>query len=197
MIDAIKNYLEIREEPISPEGKMTYSGRTIKGYIIDNYGKKLYHRDAVFLNGYGGRLRKRAMGDMMKKYAAQAGITKKIFCHLWRASGITIADSNGVSLNQIMKRSGHTNIQSVMPYMNPNKNETNMKISNALEIKKSLTKPTIEPPKQKINNSIHKDLELKLIKQLANVEISTKVYNDAMGRLKDITNPTIDIEGYQ
>lgn len=121
--DAIKAYLKIRKNPID-------------GYIEDNYRRKLYHKDAVFINKDGRRLQARSINNMMKNYALKAGICKRIHSHLWRASGITIADSNNVPLGQIMARSGHSNIQSVTPYLNANKDETNRNITNALSFNK-------------------------------------------------------------
>lgn len=150
VIEAIKRYLPFREKPILPEGITNYKGRKIEGYIVDNYGRKLYHKDALFLNGHGQRLLSRAMSNMMKQYSVVAGVNKRIYPHLWRASGITIAESNGISISQIMKRSGHTNIESLKSYLHPTKDETNMKISNALKGNKEKIEQQF---KQEQNNS--------------------------------------------
>ena len=42
-----------------------------------------------------------------------------------------------------------------------------------------------------------RELELKLIQQLANGEVSNKVYNDAMGRLQNLNrHPSTEVQGY-
>ena len=48
----------------------------------------------------------------MKNYSIQCGIKKKkIHSHMWRRSGISIADSKNVPLSQILARSGHASIK--------------------------------------------------------------------------------------
>jgi integrase len=157
VINAIKRYLPDRGKPIPPEGIKRYRGRITKGYIIDSYGRKLYHKDALFLNSKGTRLMGRSIDNMMKKYAAKVGILKRIYPHLWRASGITISENNGVSISQIMKRSGHANIQSLKPYLNPNKDEINMKISNALSINNNKSTSESEKTQKTLLNQINPD----------------------------------------
>ena len=71
VILALKKYLDVREKPA-------------EGYIQDNYRRKLYHKDAMFLNGNGERLKARAMNIMMKNYALMSGVAKKkIHTHLY------------------------------------------------------------------------------------------------------------------
>ncbi len=181
-IVAVNNYLQEREQPMSKEEKTSYTGKKTKGYILDNYRRKLYHKDALFLNGQGQRLRSRSMSIMMKQYAAEAGIEKRMFSHLWRATGITISENNGVPISQIMKRSGHTNIVSLKPYLNPKKDETNNRISNALSQKKNVMEPKSEHPQNQFDNSKKqtpnqvteltiKKLELELLNKKADIEL--------------------------
>lgn len=144
------------------------------------------------------------MGKMMKRYAVEVKLDKRLFTHLWRASGITIAESNNVSIGQIMSRSGHNNIQSLKPYINNKKDETTRKISEALNPEHKLTKivvkkqePMPQPEPPSIQDNSLRELELKLIQQLANGEISNKVYNDAIGRLENLNkHPTTEVQGY-
>ena len=66
LIEAIQTYLDIREEPDK------------EGFIYDNYGGKLFHRDAVFLNGTGQRFTSMGIFSMMKRYAVRLKIKKPI-----------------------------------------------------------------------------------------------------------------------
>ena len=197
VIKAIKEYLKVREEPISPEGITTYSGRKINGYIIGNYRQKLYHKDALFLNGNGGRLQERAINNIMQKYAVDIGLKKRIYTHLWRSTGISIADSNNVSLGQIMQRSGHTNLQSVRPYLNPKKDETNMNISTALRFDNRTNnqqpqQPQHQQPQQKSQVDLKEQLTQKFIKG----EITETAYLLALKNLEKTTIETYKV-GYQ
>jgi len=159
VIDAINRYLDVRENPV-------------EGYLEDNYRRKLYHKDAVFLNGNGQRLKGRAINYMMKNYALESGVTKKkIHTHLWRSSGITIADSKNVSLGQIMARSGHTNIQSVTPYLNAKKDLTNRNISKALSCE---TENSTSP---EINKSYSE-----ILKQMRKLEKENKKLREELDR---------------
>ena len=121
MIKAIKRYLEFREPPS-------------EGYTLNNYGKKLFHKDAVFFNGYGQRLTSQAMRHMMKRYSADIGLNKNIYCHLWRSSTITLMDENGMSRSEIAKKSGHRNLQSLDTYLNPRDEVVNKKYHKALSL---------------------------------------------------------------
>ncbi len=122
------------------------------------------------------------MSIMMKQYAAEAGIEKRMFSHLWRATGITISENNGVPISQIMKRSGHTNIVSLKPYLNSKKDETNNRISNALSQKKNVIESKSEYSQNQFDNSKKqasnqvtdltiKQLELELLNKKAEIEL--------------------------
>ncbi len=126
-IEAIMRYFnEFREEPD-------------EGYIIDNYGRKLLHKDAVFLNGTGQRLMEQSMNKMMKKIGVACGINKRIYCHLWRASAISIMYADGVPPADIIKRTGHTSIRSLEPYINLDEDLSTAKCSHSLSLENDST----------------------------------------------------------
>lgn len=115
----------------------------------------------------------------------EAKIEKRMFSHIWRASGITISENNGVPISQIMKRSGHTDIISLKVYLNPKKNETNMRINNALKKDKEV-KPQIELSENYNENSRKQisdsDNEQKI--KLLELELSNKQAEIELIKLK-------------
>jgi integrase len=143
-IDAIKRYLAEREEPK-------------EGFRKDNYRRKKFHKDAIFLYGNGKRLTSPSMRNMMKRYGAKIHLKKNIYNHLWRTSTVTIMDGEGMSLAEIMNRTGHTNVESLTPYLQPNVETSNKKSRNALSLDKpkpepkTETKTPIPPSKPKID----------------------------------------------
>ena len=201
VIHAIDEYLKVREKPISKDGSKSHSGRIIRGYRIGNYRQKLYHEDAVFLSGTGRRLTEKAINDMMKRYAIQCNIKKRMHSHIWRRSGISIADSANVPMSQIMGRSGHSNLQSVKPYLNPHDDDTNSNISNALKPSpkpEPQTKPELEPqPVRPMNQQLiqtNKSVIQRLTQQFSEGKISEEVYLTA---LENLQKNDEDISGYQ
>ena len=120
-ITAIKDYLAVREEPD-------------EGFVLDNYGHELLNSDAIFLNGSGGRFQQQSMRLMLNKYATLSKIGRSIGTHIFRTTTISYCDQSGMSLGEIMQRSGHRNVQSVRPYLKPSADDVNFKSSIALKL---------------------------------------------------------------
>jgi integrase len=160
-IDALKRYKEFKEE-------------AKEGYRTDNYSRKIYHKDALFLNGYGERLTAPAMRLMMKRYASKCGIKKDIYNHLWRATFVTLADSNGASVGQIMLRTGHTNPQSIEPYLNTKIKDSNRALRGIFtkEVKKpEEDKPKPQPPKPREIKSLPEPKTKTLEEEISKAEL--------------------------
>ena len=135
-LEAIKAYLNVREEPK-------------EGHIIDEYSRKLYHRDAVFLNGYGKRLCGVTINNIMKRYAIEMELEKPLYPHLMRATACTIMDERGMTLPQIKEQSGHSNIQSLRTYIRPNKKVIKEKVKASLSLYETQPEPPKPEPKRK------------------------------------------------
>ena len=121
---------------------------------------------------------------MMRNYAIEIGIKKRMHTHIWRSTGISLADSNNVSLGQIMHRSGHTNIQSVKPYLNPKDDEVNTNISNALSFDRPESKPDMQRPKPKQPEPQVSDLKEQLTQRFIKGEITESGYLTALKNLE-------------
>jgi len=180
---SIREYLEVRERPK-------------EGHRLNNYGRKMYHRDALFLDGYGKRLSGQGMYVMMKRYAVEIGLKKNLYPHLWRSSAITLMDANGMTQAQIMAQSGHKEPKSLKTYIRPDRKLISTKVRQALsldntskpetELKPEPQKPKPEP-KKPTDTYIAKpstDIEYNLTMQLANGTISEDTYKYAINNLK-------------
>ena len=182
-LQSIKEYLETREKPK-------------EGHRLNNYGRKMYHKDALFLDGYGKRLSGQGMYVMMKRYALDIGIGKSVYPHLWRSSAITLMDANGMTQAQIMEQSGHKEPKSLKTYIRPDRKLISTKVRQALSLNnikpetelKPEPKPQPKPePKKPTDTYIAKpstDIEYNLTMQLANGVISEDTYKYAVNNLK-------------
>lgn len=86
-VEAVNRYLEARPIP---------------------YDQKC--KDVLFLNKFGKPLSRVAMFKMVKKQAAEAGVTKEISPHTFRHSFATHLIENGADLRVVQEMLGHENI---------------------------------------------------------------------------------------
>ncbi|MCX6665962.1 MAG: tyrosine-type recombinase/integrase [Euryarchaeota archaeon] len=140
-IDSLNEYRRIRPQPA--EG---CKNARSKGEYTDNWGRKLYHKDSLFLNDLGYRFQPNSVNYIMTKYERQLGLPRgSVFPQLWRHSGATRLDASGMSLKEIALQTGHRNTKTLEEvYIQP-KMDTNIraKINKAL----TLNNKTPETPK--------------------------------------------------
>lgn len=140
LIKTLKTYIDTeREEPK-------------EGCVVDNYCNKLYHKDALFLNGYGYRWTELGINKMVKRYAVnlqkqgRLRMDINMHCHLWRHTATTIMSEQGLNVKEIMKRTGHKTVECCMHYCHPRDKETFDKTEQALSLDNiSTTKPDNTP----------------------------------------------------
>ena len=165
VIKAVSKYLEDREEPKQD------------GYILDNYGRKLYHKDALFLNGWGQRFKGIGMYQMMKRYSVELGIKKPIHPHLWRHTAITLMDKKGMTEGEIKRISGHSKLSNaIKTYINPREEDIISKSQKALSMQPTqpIQSKPIEETKPIPDN--RDEIINKLLKRVEELENSTRGY---------------------
>ena len=101
-IDSDKQKLKINEGKGKPYNIINIHPKAlhaIEKYIRFYRGNPAYeHEKALFLNKNGKRLSYMTIINTVKRAGAKAGITKRIYPHLFRASLITHMDENGASM---------------------------------------------------------------------------------------------------
>ncbi len=74
------------------------------------------HETALFLNDHCERIGKTFLNNMIKKYAKMAGIKKRVYPHLFRASSITHMAEAGAKIPEIMAQSRHRSVDTLIKH---------------------------------------------------------------------------------
>jgi integrase/recombinase XerD len=99
----------------------------LEEYIYDGRSKLLRSKKgkekALFLNYYGERITRQALWKMMKSYAKQAGIGKKVTPQILRNSFAVHMIQNGADLKTLQELLGHEDIAATQIYLTVSKNK--------------------------------------------------------------------------
>ena len=79
--------------------------------------------DALFISRKNVRITSKGVGDLIKRYATEAGINKHITPHKCRSSAATNLAAAGVSIQAIAKQLGHSSISITQRYVDVLKEE--------------------------------------------------------------------------
>lgn len=91
--------------------------------LVRNEKFKDVDTNALFVSQKNVRITSKAIGEMIKKYTAEAGINKHITPHKCRSSAATNLAASGVSIQAIAKQLGHSNISVTQRYVDVLKEE--------------------------------------------------------------------------
>ncbi len=148
-MDAINDYAKVREDYVD-------------GYIEDNYRKKLYHKDALFLNGEGQRYMEMSIYSMIRRYADELGIKKRIHPHLFRHLTISKLNVAGISDTEVKSISAHSkNSSAIETYKNAVKDDVVDKVFPVLDLNKDKQEKKQESAQQPTNQEL-----MEMIKKL-------------------------------
>ena len=94
-----------------------------------------YNKEILFVNGSGGRLTDRSLRRLIDRYGIKAKITKEISPHSFRHTFAVHMLENGMSLLQLQKLLGHSNLDSTKIYLEALEKKKRKELSKELEIK--------------------------------------------------------------
>lgn len=95
-----------------PERDLTMQARAARGHKPE--------KDAVFLNGRGGRLTTRSIERLVSHYADRAGITVRVTPHALRHSFATHLLEMGADLRSVQELLGHASLSTTQKYTHLN-----------------------------------------------------------------------------
>ena len=75
------------------------------------------HEKALFISVHRKRISESYIRDMVKRYAAKAGIEKIAYPHKFRITNITHMAEHGLDIKEIQAQSGHKDIKTLMGYI--------------------------------------------------------------------------------
>ncbi len=101
------------------------AARALANYIRQGRPKLLGKRsgDALFLNRYGSRLSERIVQMILEKYAALAGLDKRVYPHLLRHTFATHMLDGGADLRVVQELLGHASLASTQIYTHVTKSQ--------------------------------------------------------------------------
>ena len=111
-----------KKQRLVPVGK-----KVIK--VIDNYRKKIRtkledkneHEGYLFLSNNGKQLTRMTVNNILKKWTQAAGITKRVYPHIFRHSFATHLLDGGAGLRSVQEMLGHADISTTQIYTHHDK----------------------------------------------------------------------------
>lgn len=147
---------------------------SIKAYLEDEerHKPKKEYENALFLSSQGKRIEVNTLNRLIKNIGFKA-LGKRVYPHLFRATMITIMDSNGASVFEIKQQSRHRQTKTLEGYVRHNNQYIKEIYEKTMPTFKEDNKPQSKPPEKKPtprekpqDNYIAKTNESNRIKQL-------------------------------
>lgn len=142
--------------------------------------------DALFVMESGNRLSRTPLDKIVKRFAIRAGITKRVYPHLFRHSCISHMSDNGATLPEIQRQSRHKNIETLMLYVHPNEQkakEAYLKTVTTIDPVEEPVQEVVKQVAQKENSETNKDIAQKLTDALCDGILDKESYLKALSML--------------
>ena len=183
-------YAEINIHPVALDA--------IREYLCVRGIAEIGHEKALFLSKYRKRISRTAINYLIKKYAANARIEKRVYPHLFRISSITHMAENGLNLEEIRQQSRHKRYETLQGYIQMSDQHIKDAYMKGLNLDDKQQSEPIQPHQiaqhTQITNS-NTTLQEQLIQKLINGEISNEVFLQATNLLKS-ESKTQSLTGY-
>ncbi len=166
------------------DGIVTISDRAleaIRNYVEGERNPEKDDEKALFLNKYGRRIGEKFVRYYVKNCAAKAGITKRVYPHMFRASCITHLLNSRVNPATVQNHARHKNFATTMIYDRPTQQQMHMDIKKIFD---NHPRAVSEGTKA-VDLS---DRRLKLVDKLIAGELTEETFNNIISTLKESPN---------
>jgi len=148
-----------------------------KDYLPYRGKPKNGHEKALFINRYRTRISKNQIHFTVKRAGSNAGITKRIYPHLFRISSITHMSEHGATMPEIQKQSRHQSLDTLQGYIQLSEKHAK---DSYLKTIPSFTQQTQHHER---NHEYNDDTKKLLLQKLLHNEISEEVFKLALQTL--------------
>jgi site-specific recombinase XerD len=143
---------------------------SIKDYCLYERKSKHEGEQALILNRFGRRIGEHFIRNNLKRCAVEAGIIKRVYPHMLRASCITHLLNKGINPLTVQQHARHRSFKTTMIYNRPTQQQMKKDIERVFVVKKDLTK------KDRVKSVVDKYLR-------------GEISNNEMSRLLDVIRP--------
>ena len=143
---------------------------SIQHYILYKRQPAFQEEKALFLNKYGKRIGEHFVRDNLKRCAIEAGITRRVYPHMLRASSITHMLNKGINPLTVQTHARHQSFKTTMIYNRPTQQQMKDDIERVFVVKKDIT--NVEREKAIVDRYLRGDISI-----------------DEMGRLLEVIRP--------
>ncbi|MCK4365959.1 MAG: site-specific integrase [Thermoplasmatales archaeon] len=149
-LDGIKAYLDDEERPTPKKG----------------------YEKALFLSSHKRRLGYTTLHRIIKEVGVKAGIKRRVYPHMFRASMLTFMDKNGASVFEIKAQSRHKQIKTVERYVR-HSDEHNKEVYN-----KTMPEFNGKTQPEPTSNQDNPDIMKQLLDRIKSLEHQLKQNNN-------------------
>ncbi|HHO57256.1 MAG TPA: hypothetical protein ENJ70_01735 [Thermoplasmatales archaeon] len=133
--------------------------------------------NALFLSPTGKRVSDSYIRDIVKIYAAKAGIEKKMYPHKFRITHITHMAEANLDIKEIQAQTGHKDIKTLMRYIQYSSEKIRKSYEKVFERNDDAIIYRHNPPETEMNAEYYKRLAFK---KYLDGEIDRKILNEIL-----------------
>ncbi len=111
----------------------------IKNYILYERKPKSSEQNALLVNKFGDRIGEHFVRNLVKKCAIKAGINKRVYPHMLRASSITYMLNKQINPKTVQNHARHKHLSQTMIYNRPTQQQMRRDIERIFVTKPKLT----------------------------------------------------------